>query len=167
MLMGFISVNRIRSFLVKWITIIKINIIEVLNSLQTMGENKKDLSERQYKILLVERNIYHMVGAENLRKMKMVIRQNIVQNFPVTVEDIKISEKIFGTGVSTLKLRTTIQRPKLVVGYFIKIPIEMIENNQELILCMDIMFIDQQEFFTKIDKDIRFIVLVPLFNRTK
>ena len=65
------------------------------------------------------RNIYHMVGAITFINLKMMIRQNIIQNFPVTVEDIEIAEKIFGPDVSTLKVKTTRQRPKVVVNYFI------------------------------------------------
>ena len=37
----------------------------------------------------------------------MMIMQNIIHNFPVMVEYIDISEKIFGPDVSTLKVRTT------------------------------------------------------------
>ena len=65
------------------------------------------------------RNIYHMVGALTFINLKMMIRQNIIQNFPVTVEDIEMAEKIFGPDVSTLKVKTTRQRPKVVVNYFI------------------------------------------------
>ena len=97
----------------------------------------------------------------------MRIWQNIIHNFPVMVEDIEISERIFGPDVSTLKGRTTKQRPKVVVDGFIEIPREIIENNQELILCMDMMFIYQQSLLTKIDKDIRFFLLVLISNRTK
>ena len=64
----------------------------------------------------------------------MTIRQNTIKNCPVTVEDIEIGEKIFGPDVSTLKVRTTRKRPKLVVDDFIEIPRELIDNNQELIL---------------------------------
>ena len=60
----------------------------------------------------------------------MMIRQNIIQNFPVTVEDIEMAEKIFGPDVSTLKVKTTRQRPKVVVDDFIEIPIELVNNNQ-------------------------------------
>ena len=51
------------------------------------------------------RNIYHVVEAPTLINLKMMIRKNIIQNFPVTVEDIEIAEKIFGPDVSTLKHR--------------------------------------------------------------
>ena len=72
-----------------------------------------------------------------------MISQNIIHNFPVRVDDIDIAENIFGPGLSTLKGRTTRQSPKMVVGGFIEIPIELVENNEELILCMDIVFINQ------------------------
>ena len=68
------------------------------------------------------------------------------------VEDVEITEKIFGPDVSTLKGITMRQRSKVVVDYFIKVPIELIGNNHELILCMYIMVINKQAFLTKIDK---------------
>ena len=49
----------------------------------------------------------------------MTIMQNIIHNFPVMVEYIDISEKIFGPDVSTLKVRTTGKSPKVVVEVFI------------------------------------------------
>ena len=52
----------------------------------------------------------------------MTIRQNIIQDLPVTVEDIEIAENIFGPYVSTLNGITTIQRTQVVVDDSIKIP---------------------------------------------
>ena len=69
--------------------------------------------------------------------------------------------------MSTLEGKTKIKKTKVVVDYFIGILIELIDNNQELILCMGIMFINQQELFTKTDKYIRFGGLVTLTNRKK
>ena len=63
-----------------------------------------------------------------------MLRHNIIQNFPVMVEDTQIADNIFGTDVSTLKKITTRQRPKLVVDDFIEITRELIENDKELIL---------------------------------
>ena len=52
----------------------------------------------------------------------MAIRQNIIDNFAVIVEDIEIAEKIFGPYVSTLNGRTKRQRKKVVVDNLIEIP---------------------------------------------
>ena len=108
-----------------------------------------------------------MAGAPTLQNLKMMIRQSIIHNFPIMVEDIGIAEKIWGPDVYTLKGRTKIQRPKVVVDNFIGIQREQIENNQEFILCMYIMFINQQELFTTILKSKRFCGLVTLDNRTR
>ena len=93
-----------------------------------------------------------------------MLRHNIIQNFPVMVEDIYIEDNIFSPDVSTLKGRKTRQIPKVVVDSFIEISRELIENNQGLIPFMEIMFINKQLLLTKIDKDKRFRGLVPLDN---
>ena len=93
----------------------KKNMIEGLNNFKTMGAKKKGFRKFQYKTALLAIKLYHMVGAPNLRNLKTMIRQNIIQNFPVTVEDIEITEDIFGPYVSTLKIITMRQRPKLVM----------------------------------------------------
>ena len=97
----------------------KRNMVEGFKDLQTFRVNKKGFRKLQYKRSLVARNICHMVGAPALRSLKMMISNNSFQNFSVTVEDIEIAENIFGPGVYTLKGRTAIQRPKVVVGGFI------------------------------------------------
>ena len=66
----------------------KRNTIEGLDNFKTVGENKKSFSERQFKRALVARKLYHMVGAPTFLNLKMMIRQNIIENLSVTVEDI-------------------------------------------------------------------------------
>ena len=102
-----------------------------------------------------------------MRNLKIMIRQNIIQNCPVTVEDTEIAEKIFGPDVSTLKGITMRQGTKVVVGDFIEIPRESIENNQKLIMFMKNVFVNKQALFTTIDKYINFRGLFSLENRTK
>ena len=60
-----------------------------------------------------------MVGLTTSKMLKMMIRQNIIQNFPVAVEYIEIAENIFGPDVYTLRVITKIKSPKVVVDYFI------------------------------------------------
>ena len=70
----------------------------------------------------MSRKLYHIVGAPILKILKMMIRQNIIQNFPFTAEDIEMAGNIFGHNVYTLKGRTTTKSPKVVVDDFIEIP---------------------------------------------
>ena len=68
----------------------KRNIIEWLKNLQTVGGNKRGFRKHQYKRALVARKHYHLVEAPTLQKLKIMIRKNIIHNFPVMVEDIEI-----------------------------------------------------------------------------
>ena len=56
-----------------------------------------------------------MVGAPILKQLKMMLRNKIIQNLPVTVEYIEIEEKIFSPDVCTLKGRKFLQRKKVVL----------------------------------------------------
>ena len=85
-----------------------------------------NFSEYQCHRALATRKIYYMVGAPTFRNLKIMIRNNIIHNLPVTVEDIDIAEIIFGPDVYTLKGTKMRQRPKLVVEDFIEIPKELI-----------------------------------------
>ena len=69
----------------------KSNMIEGLNNLKNVGGNNKGISKSQYKRAPVARKIYHIVGAPDLQILRMIIIQNIINNFPVTVEDIEIA----------------------------------------------------------------------------
>ena len=140
--------------------------IEVLEKLQTVGGGGGFYKTPVQYIISGNKHL-PQVGATYFRNLNIMIMHNIIHNCPVTVEHIEIAEKIFGSNVSTLKGTTMRQRPKVVVEKFIEIPIKLVDNNQGLILCMDIISINKQELFKTIEKDIRFLVLVPLSNITK
>ena len=49
------------------------------------------------------RVLYHNMGAPSLEAFKLMLRTNVIKNCPVTVEDVKIAEKIYGPDVATIK----------------------------------------------------------------
>ena len=56
--------------------------IEELNNTKTVDKNKNAFRGRQYKISF--KNNYHMIGAPTLQNLKIMIRKNMIQNFPFT-----------------------------------------------------------------------------------
>eukprot|EP00980_Cylindrotheca_fusiformis_P016549 scaffold4962_cov112-Cylindrotheca_fusiformis.AAC.3 len=97
----------------------------------------------------------------------MLIRQNLVKNCPITIEDVKLAEKIFGPDISTIKGKSTRPRPQAVIDDYIEIPEELTMHHQDLVMCMDIMFINQCAFLTTIDKSVQFRMTIPIENRSK
>ena len=47
-----------------------------------------------------------------VKTFKLMIQSNMVKNCPVTVENVTIAEKIFGPALSSLKGKSTRQKPK-------------------------------------------------------
>jgi hypothetical protein len=72
------------------------------------------------------------------------------------MEDINISEKIFGPDIGALKGKTTCQEPAPVVTDYIAILQELIESHQNIILCRDGMKINSIPFLTTISHNIMY-----------
>ncbi|MGC8551180.1 MAG: hypothetical protein ACP5M4_16005, partial [Acidobacteriaceae bacterium] len=101
-----------------------------------------------------------------IENFKNILRQNIIQNCPVTPADVDWAEKIFGPDTGTLKGRTTSKAPPRVKEDLVEVPLELKEKHKNLTFCMDILYVNGMPMLTGIDRSIRFRSLVPLDNRT-
>ena len=66
------------------------------NLISTVTENRQGYTLRQFERAKEARRLYHIVGTPTVENFKSLLRMNVIKNCPVTVEDINISEKIFG-----------------------------------------------------------------------
>jgi hypothetical protein len=105
------------------------------NLISTVAENRKGYTLHQYERAKEARKLYHIVGTPTMNNFK----SNVIQNCPVTVEDVNISEKIFGPDMSSLKGKSTRRKPKPVRSHLIEIPKEIITKHHDIDLCMDTM----------------------------
>ena len=126
------------------------------HSVESVNENKALFTDRQVQRAKLTRNIYHALGTPSVNDFKSIITANMVKNLPITIEDIKIAEKIFGPDVGALKGKTTRQKPAPVVSDYIEIPKELMYNHQNIILCMDGMKINGVVFLTTISRNIMY-----------
>ena len=108
-----------------------------------------------------------MVGAPTVEDLKMVIRQNLFKNCPVTIQDVNLVEKIFGPDELTLKRRSTKPSPIQTVDNSIKTPEECLRGNEALELEIELIFIDQVILMTSIDRTIKYWSVVPLDSQKK
>jgi hypothetical protein len=87
---------------------------------------------------------------------------NIIQNCPVTVEDVNIADKIFGPDMSSLKGKSTRRKPKPVRKDLIEIPKEIITKHHDVKLYMDTMYVNECGMLTAINRTIKSRSLVPM-----
>ena len=137
-----------------------------VSHVQTVKENRKGFSQREYERAVEARRLMHTVGAPTAEELKSVLRQNVIANCPVRAVDVDNAEKIFGPDVAALKGKSTRPKPPVVIDDHVDIPQEILENNAHVELCMDIMFVNELPFLTTIDRQIKFRSLVPMESRT-
>ena len=81
--------------------------------------------------------LYHAVGTPSVKDFKTIINLNAIQDNPITVQDIKMAEKIFGPDISNLKRKTTRKKPLPVIEDYKTIPKELTRAQRDITLCMD------------------------------
>ena len=76
---------------------------------QTLQENLQGYTQREIARAKRARGLYHIVGGGNQDKFKNMIRSGFIHNCPVTVKDVEMANKIYGTAISHLKGKCTIK----------------------------------------------------------
>jgi hypothetical protein len=123
----------------------------------TVEENKSLYTKRQVEQAEAARKLYQIIGFPSLRDYKHPVQTNRIKNFPVTLEDIKICEKIFGPDIYAMKGKTTRKTTKQVINDYVEVPKELVEAHKHVVLCMDIMYIDGVPLLTTVSKYIKYI----------
>ena len=89
--------------------------------ISTVEENKLGFTKQEQEQAKVARGLYHNIGALTVEIFKNLVQMNGIKNCPVTVANIKNSEKIYGLAISRLKGVSVRRNPKPVkrdIGIF-------------------------------------------------
>jgi hypothetical protein len=132
----------------------------------TVQENKAFFTERQFQQAKKARDLYNALGSPRVKYFKAILQMNFIKNNPVTLADIKIAENIFGPDIGSLKGKTMRRKPSPVVSDYIKIPSELIQAQQDVVLCMDTMYINGTSFLTTISRHIMYCTTEWVPNKT-
>ena len=139
--------------------------VQVSNLVSTVSENQKGYTQRQFENAKRARKLYHILGCPTVENFKHILRQKIIKNCPVTIDDVNIAEKIFGPDIGAMKGKNTRHRPTPVKDDLVEIPKELREQHANLTLCMDIMYVNGMPMLTAIDRSIKYRSLIPLDSR--
>ena len=114
----------------------------------------KMFTNRQIERAKLTRKIYHALGTPSINDFKMIVTTNAIKNLPITLDDIKTAEMIFGQDIGMLKGKTVRKKPFPVATDYLEIPKELINNHQDVTLCIDIMYINGLAFLTTVSRKI-------------
>ena len=135
------------------------------NMVQTLDENKKFYTDQQIERAKTARELYQALGTPSVRDFKNIIHMNMIKNNPVTLEDIKILENIFGPDIGALKRKTTQQKAETIINDYIEIPSELVTKHENVTLFMDTLFINGMPFLATISKHLCYCIIEHVPNQ--
>eukprot|EP00957_Ditylum_brightwellii_P090346 6880344-Ditylum_brightwellii.AAC.1 len=80
------------------------------------------VTRRKYEQAVKARNLYAMVGCPSMLDFTSMIQMNLLPGSPVTVQDVRNTEFIFGKDIGALKGKATRKKPKPVTSDYINVP---------------------------------------------
>ena len=97
-----------------------------------------------------------MIGRPSTRDFIKIVDNNLLPNCPITSRDIRNAEIIFGPDVGTLKGKTVRRTGEQVEVNFSEIPTEIASELSDIVLCCDIMKVNQIPFLVSVSRRLKF-----------
>jgi hypothetical protein len=137
--------------------------------LQTVAENKKKFTKRQVELADESRKLYHMLGRPGLARFYECLNGNYIINCPITVDDAKRAQEIYGTDVAFLKGKTTAKPPTEHLPSYeaVALPDEILSLHPKVTLCCDLFYILDLGFSLSTSRGIRYVSCRPIADRAK
>ena len=95
-----------------------------------------------------------------------MIRSNHIKDCTVTVEDVDVALNIWGKKIAALKGNTTCRKPNTVARDYVKIPMDLLKLHKELLLTLDIFFVNNIPFLLTLSLKIWLTAVNHIANRT-
>ena len=81
----------------------------------------------------------------------------MVKGLPITRQDVKVAEEIYGQNLYALKGKTTNQKVNHVIAPIIRIMKQILKECKNITLCIDVMFINGIKFLLTVSRNIDFV----------
>lgn len=136
--------------------------------LSTVDYNKQLYKARDVRkadeAIVLHRRTNHMAKDKFVR----VIQQNLIRNCPLTVGDVRRSNKIYGPALPTIKGRTRYRESSRVPDQdIIQIPKDLYEDLKRVTLCIDFHFVNNVTVFHTISRRLNYRTVAFPMSRTK
>ena len=136
--------------------------------IQSVNSNKNMFTQREIAGADRARSLYRKLGRPSEAAFRQWLRQNLIHDCPITIDDAKRALAIYGPDTATLKGKTTQTVAPHVPSYRrVDLPRSILSNHSDVALCIDFMFINGNIFFHSISKHIQFRTVASVDCRSK
>ena len=100
-----------------------------------------------------------------VRQLYKIADQNLLRNSPINRADIRAAEDIFGPNLGALKGKTPARHSTVVSGGRDGVPPDILDRHRDLVVSMDIFFINKIPFLLTTSRNLHFGTVEALPNR--
>jgi hypothetical protein len=134
----------------------------------TVEGNKERFHRREIEGADRARELYATIGRPSQQHFEHILRHNLIRNCPVTVDDAKRAQIIYGHDIATLKGKSTKTPAKHVPTFMpIPVPLPILEDHKDVTLCVDFFYVQGHPFFHTISRKIKFRTVSDVKNQKK
>jgi hypothetical protein len=131
----------------------------------TVAERQSDYTTREYRDAVLARKIQNIIMFPGMRAYTKIADSQLIANCPIGRGDIAAAERIFGPNLGALKGKTTKQTSVPVTSWISGVPPSILERYQNVILAVDIMFVNKIPFLITTSRGLHFGTVENLPNR--
>ena len=134
--------------------------------MKTVTENMKLFSKKQVAGAEKARALQDIVWFLSDQDYTNAIRNNNINNCPISTDDVRIATKIWGPNIGSIKAKTVRVQPKKVIQDRIEsVPSIILKEHQCVTLFADTFFINRIPFFITLSDHLQFMTIESLKNR--
>jgi hypothetical protein len=110
-----------------------------------------------------------MIGAPTECEYQGLVRQNFLQDCPITPSDIVNAHKKIGPDLANIRGKTVHRKPEHICTEIVEIPQQILSNQQNVTLSADVMFVNQVPFLVSLSRNINLttIEFIPRYSASK
>jgi hypothetical protein len=131
----------------------------------TVEDNMLPYSKRQIEAAEKARGFYASLAFPSMTDYKWILQSNQIEDCPVSAEDAKVAEKVWGPNIAALKGKTTRSKPEPVKTDLVEIPVEIRTVNRIVTVGIDVFFVNKIPFLITLSRNICFTTVTHLSNR--
>jgi hypothetical protein len=105
-----------------------------------------------------------MIGYPSTRNFLKIIKRNLIPNYAIGRADILATEDILGPHMGSLKGKTVRFDEQHIKSDLTPIPHDILSLYREVILCIDIMYVNKIAFLITISQHLKFATIKLLAN---
>ena len=137
---------------------------QVMALYDTVDDRRQQYTKRSYRQAQKARQLQNIIMRPSLKDMEEIVIDHL-KDCPVTKQDLRTAEHIFGANVGALKGKTTRETPSHVPTNINPVPDHILKLYRNVTLCVDIMFVNKIPFLITLSRNIKFVTVEALADR--